>query len=103
MLIPSFAPPTPSSLDKVKSTTDNLEARKTKVSCSRVPSRCPPPLTHAPFAQIFCTLGPSCWSKEMLVQMIDAGMDVGAFPACLVLGSVCVPSFPLSPLSPSQL
>ena len=27
-------------------------------------------------AQIVCTIGPSCWSVEKLVQMIDAGMNV---------------------------
>merc|ERR1719379_549666 len=42
-------------LDKITAVTDSLESRK---------------------AKIFCTLGPSCWSKEMLMQMIDAGMDV---------------------------
>jgi len=26
--------------------------------------------------KIICTMGPSCWDKEMLVQMIDAGMNV---------------------------
>ena len=29
-----------------------------------------------PCRQIVCTMGPSCWDKEMLVQMIDAGMNV---------------------------
>lgn len=28
------------------------------------------------FPQIICTMGPSCWDKEMLVKMIDAGMNV---------------------------
>jgi hypothetical protein len=26
--------------------------------------------------QIVCTLGPSCWSVEKLVQLIDAGLNV---------------------------
>lgn len=26
--------------------------------------------------QIICTIGPSCWSVEKLVEMIDAGMNV---------------------------
>lgn len=42
-------------LDKVLTPTDSVEDRKCK---------------------IVCTIGPSCWSKEMLVEMIDAGMNV---------------------------
>jgi hypothetical protein len=26
--------------------------------------------------KIVCTLGPACWDTEMLVQMLDAGMNI---------------------------
>lgn len=29
-----------------------------------------------PFPQIICTIGPSCWSVDKLIEMIDAGMNV---------------------------
>ena len=30
-------------------------------------------------SKVFCTLGPSCWSVEGLVSLLDAGMDVARF------------------------
>jgi pyruvate kinase len=27
-------------------------------------------------SQIICTMGPSCWSEEMLGSLMDAGMDI---------------------------
>ncbi len=29
--------------------------------------------------KIVCTLGPSCWSEEGMVKLLDAGMDVARF------------------------
>ncbi|EZG67064.1 pyruvate kinase, partial [Gregarina niphandrodes] len=29
--------------------------------------------------RIICTLGPACWEPEMLVEMMDAGMDICRF------------------------
>ncbi|CAI5726699.1 unnamed protein product [Peronospora destructor] len=29
--------------------------------------------------RIFCTLGPSCWSEEGLIELIDAGMNLARF------------------------
>lgn len=29
--------------------------------------------------KILCTMGPKCWSEEMLGQLLDAGMNVARF------------------------
>ena len=32
--------------------------------------------TNSRKVKIMCTLGPSCWDVDMLVKMLDAGMNV---------------------------